>query len=62
MGLVTRLNAANTVAYANGYYAASAGYHDLTRRYIAELNKPRIRLPSLVGFGGAGGVGLVATG
>jgi len=29
------------------------------RRYISELNKPRIRLPSIVGFVAAVGVGLV---
>ena len=27
--------------------------------YYAELNKPRIRLPSIVGFVGAVGVGIV---
>ena len=36
-----------------------ASYQDLSRRYIAELNKPRIRLPSIVGFVGAVGVGIV---
>jgi hypothetical protein len=30
-----------------------------SRRYIAELNKPRIRLPSLVGFVAGAGVGHV---
>ncbi len=39
--------------------ANAAGYQDLSRRYIAELNKPRIRLPSIVGFVGAVGVGIV---
>ena len=39
--------------------ANAAGHQDLTRRYIAELNKPRIRLSSIVGFVGAVGVGLV---
>ncbi len=34
--------------------ANAAGYQDLTRRYIAELNKPRIRLPTIVGFVGVG--------
>jgi len=41
------------------YDAAHASYQDLTQRYIAELNKPRIRRPSLVGFVGDVGVGLV---
>ena len=39
--------------------ANAAGYQDFSRRYIAELNKPRIRLPAIVGFVGAVGVGLV---
>ncbi len=59
---VTRLVAANAAAYATGYDAAYASHQDLTRRYIAELNKPRIRLPAIVGFVGAVGavgVGLV---
>ena len=55
----TYLVAANAAAYATGYGAAYASYQDLTWRYIAELNKPRIRLPSIVGFVGAVGVGLV---
>ena len=56
---VTRLVAANAAAYATGYGTAYTSYQDLTRRYIAELNKPRIRLPSIVGFVGAVGVGIV---
>jgi len=56
---VTRLVSANAAAYATGYGAAYASYQDLSRRYIAELNKPRIRLPSIVGFVGAVGVGIV---
>jgi len=56
---VTRLEAANLAAYATGYDAASASYQDLSQRYIAELHKPRIRLPSLVGLVGAVGVGVV---
>ncbi len=39
--------------------AAYASHQDLTRRYIAELNRPRIKLPTIVGFVGAVGVGLV---
>ena len=50
--------AANAAAYATGYGAAYASHQDLTRRYIAELKKPRIKLPSIVGFVGAVGVGL----
>jgi len=50
---------ATAAAYATGYDAAQASYQDLSRRYIAKLNKPRIRLPSLVGLVGASGIGLV---
>ena len=46
-------------AYATGYGTAYASHQDLARRYIAELNKPRIKLPTIVGFVGAVGVGLV---
>jgi hypothetical protein len=59
---VMRLEAANAAAYATGYDVAHASYQDLTRRYIAELNKRRIKLPSLVGFVGAVGVGFVVGG
>jgi len=51
---VTRLEAANAAAYATGHDAAYASYQDLSRRYVAELKKPRIRLPSLVGLVGVG--------
>jgi len=44
---------------ATAYDAATVSFQDLTRRYIAELEKPRIRLPSLVGFVGAVGGGVV---
>jgi hypothetical protein len=56
---VTRLEAANAAAYEAGYQAAYAGYQDLSQRYIAELNKPRIRLGSVIGILGAVGVGVV---
>jgi hypothetical protein len=56
---VIRLEAAKALAYQAGYQAAYVGYQDLSTRYVAELNKPRIRLPSLVGFVGAVGVGFV---
>ncbi len=56
---VMRLEAANAAAYATGYTAASTNYQDLSRRYIAELKKPRIKLPSIVGVLGAVGVGIV---
>jgi len=53
------LVAANAAAYATGYGTAYASHQDLTRRYVAELNRPRIRLPTIVGFVGAVGVGFV---
>ncbi len=56
---VTRLAAANAAAYATGYGTAYTSYQDLSRRYIAELNKPHIRLPSIVGFVATAGVGFV---
>lgn len=54
---VTRLVAANAAAYQTGYQAAYAGYQDLSRRYVAELKKPRIRLGSALRLLGAAGVG-----
>jgi len=39
--------------------AAYSSYRDLSRRYVTEFNKPRIRLRSIVGLVGACGVGLV---
>ena len=54
------LEAANASAYETGYRNAYANYQDLSRRYIAELNRPRIRVaPALVGLIGAVGVGVV---
>ena len=54
-----RLEAAKAAAYQAGYQAAYVGYQDLSTRYVAELQKPRIELPSLVGLLGAVGVGFV---
>jgi hypothetical protein len=54
------LEAANAYAYETGYRNAYTNYQDLSRRYIAELNRPRIRVaPALVGLLGAVGVGVV---
>ena len=53
------LEAANARAYEAGYRAAYAGYRDLSERYITELNKPRIRLGSVIGHLGAAGVGVL---
>jgi hypothetical protein len=43
-GSITRLVAANADAYQAGYWAAYLGYKDLSKRRIAELKEPRIRL------------------
>jgi len=47
-------------AYETSYQAAYAAHPDLTRRDIAELRKPRIRLAPVVGILGAAGIGMVA--
>ncbi|MBI2403214.1 MAG: hypothetical protein HYW06_05780 [Gemmatimonadetes bacterium] len=46
-------------AYQGGYRTAYATYQDLSKRHIAELKKPRIRLRSALGLLGAVGVGAV---
>jgi hypothetical protein len=56
---VTRLEAANAAAYEGGYRAAYADYQDLSRRYVAELKKPRIGLGSAIGILGAAALGVV---
>jgi len=56
---ITRLVAANSEAYQTGYQAAYASYQDLSKRHIAELKKPRIRLGAAIGLVGAAGLGLV---
>lgn len=57
---VTRLVAANAAAYHTGYQAAHAGYEDLSRRYVAELRRPRIPLRSAaLGLLGAAAAGAV---
>ncbi len=53
------LEAANARAYEAGYQTAYAGYRDLSERYIAEVKKPRIRLPSAIALLGAAGVGVL---
>jgi len=56
---VTRLAAANAAEYEQGYRAAYGAYQDLSGRYVAELRKPRFRLPSPLGLVAAAAVGLV---
>jgi len=55
----TRLVAANATAYQTGYDAAMGSYQGLSRRHIAELGKPGIRLGSALGIVGAAGACLV---
>jgi len=56
---VARLVAANADAYRTGYQTAYASYQELSKRHIAELMKPRIRLGSALRLLGAAGVGVV---
>ncbi|HLB38086.1 MAG TPA: hypothetical protein VJL31_16055 [Gemmatimonadales bacterium] len=56
---ITHLEVAKRLAYEAGYQAAYAGYQDLSRRHVAELRKPRIKLASAVGVLGAMAVGVV---
>jgi len=56
---VTMLAAANADAYETGYHAAFTGYQDLSRRYLAELKRPRIEIHAPIGLLGAAAVGLV---
>ena len=44
------LAAANAHAYQTGYQAAYSPHQDLTKRHIAELEQPRIKLARVVGF------------
>lgn len=56
---VTRLERANRLAYETGYEAAQLSYRDLSRRYAAELRKPRVTLGRTVGLVAAVGAGFV---
>ena len=56
---VTRLTAANAFAYRVGYDAAYTGYQDLSRRYVAELRKPRVTLGNAIGLIAAAGAGFL---
>lgn len=56
---VTRLEHANRLAYEAGYEAAQLTYQDLSRRYVAELKKPRVTLGRTVGLVAAVGAGFV---
>jgi hypothetical protein len=56
---ITSLERANRVAYETGYRAASASVDDLSRRYAAELRKPRFTLGRTIGLVAAVGAGVV---
>jgi hypothetical protein len=56
---VTTLERANRIAYETGYQAAYADYDDLSRRYVAELRKPRVTLGRTIGLVAAVGAGVV---
>ena len=56
---ITRLTAANALAYRTGYDAAFAGYQDLSRRYVAELRKPPITFGNAIGLIAAAGAGFL---
>lgn len=56
---ITRLVVANADAYQAGYQTAYTAYQDLSKRHIAELRKPKIRLGSALGIVGAAGVGVL---
>ena len=56
---VIQLERANRLAYETGYREAYAGYEDLSRRYVAELRKPRVTLGRTIGLVAAVGAGVV---
>jgi len=59
---VTGLIAANANAYQTGYQAALDGYQDLSRRYLAELRKPRITFGKSIELIAAAGAGFLLAG
>jgi hypothetical protein len=56
------LEAANASAWETGYQAASAGYQDLSRRYQAELRKPRLTAGPALGLLVAAGAAVLVVG
>jgi hypothetical protein len=56
---ILALNKANADAYQAGYRVAYASYQDLSRRYVAELEKPRIKFGSTLRIVLAAGAGVV---
>ena len=56
---VLALQTANASTYQAGYDAAYASYQDLSKRHVAELKKPRIRLGSALGILGGASLGVL---
>lgn len=56
---IGRLVTANARAYRAGYDAAYAGYRDVSGRYVAELQKPRLSLGRSIGLIAAAGAGFI---
>jgi uncharacterized small protein (DUF1192 family) len=56
---ILRLEAAKSDAWSAGYAAANQAYEGLSRRYQAELRKPRLSLGPPVGLAAGLGVGLL---
>jgi hypothetical protein len=56
---IARLDQAAALAYGAGYQSAYASYGLLSQRYIAELERPRFRLGSALGFILGAGTGIV---
>ena len=56
---ITLLQATNTNAYRAGYQAAYTGYLSISKRYVAELKKPRITFGSTFRFVAAAGAGVL---
>ncbi len=50
---------ARAEAWSIGYDSAYTRHQELTRRYVAALDRPRIRLPGILGLAAAAGVGLM---
>lgn len=57
---IARLEAAEALAYRAGYQSAYDSYGALSDRYVAELQKPRIRVGSALGFILGAGTGMIA--
>ncbi len=59
---VVRLTAANAQAYRAGYESAYSSYQEISKRYVAELKKPRLGVGSRLSLILAAGAGMVVGG